>query len=116
MKAGKATDPDDMATEVWKSQCWSPAYYLTKFFNLVVAQEKVPMDWQQSITIPIWEGNGNPADCTNYRPIRLLSHTMKIDRCVSLTDGFAKSFGYLPINAASYPNVELPMPSMLPVR
>ncbi|EYC37759.1 hypothetical protein Y032_0767g2181 [Ancylostoma ceylanicum] len=50
-----------------------------------MAQEKVPMDWhqsttdwQQSITIPIWKGKGNSADCTNYRPIRLLSHTMKI--------------------------------------
>ncbi|EYC44370.1 hypothetical protein Y032_0463g1909 [Ancylostoma ceylanicum] len=78
MKAGKATGPDDMAAEVWKSQCWSPADWLTKFFNLVIAQKKVPMDWQQSTTIPIWKGKGNPADCTNYRPIRLLSHTMKI--------------------------------------
>ncbi|EYC30555.1 hypothetical protein Y032_0005g2716 [Ancylostoma ceylanicum] len=75
MKAGKATGPDDMAAEVWKSQCWSSADWLTKFFNLVIAQKKVPMNWQQSSTIPIWKGK---ADCTNYRPIRLLSHTIKI--------------------------------------
>ncbi|EYC09780.1 hypothetical protein Y032_0059g3050 [Ancylostoma ceylanicum] len=53
VKAGKATGPDDMATEVWKSQCWSSADWLTKFFNLVVAEKKVPMDWQQSTTTPV---------------------------------------------------------------
>ncbi|EYC04246.1 hypothetical protein Y032_0089g2305 [Ancylostoma ceylanicum] len=36
------------------------------------------MDWQQNITIPIWKGKGNPADCMNCRPIRLLLHTLKI--------------------------------------
>ncbi|KAL6729362.1 hypothetical protein Aduo_000423 [Ancylostoma duodenale] len=78
MKPGKATGPDDMAAEVWKSPCWSSTEWLTKFFKLVIAEKKVPVDWQRSITIPIWKGKGSPADCANYRPIRLLSHTMKI--------------------------------------
>ncbi|EYC14192.1 hypothetical protein Y032_0041g394 [Ancylostoma ceylanicum] len=67
-----------MTAEVWKSQCSSSAAWLTKFFNLVIAQKKVPMDWQQSTIIPIWKGKGNSADCINYRQNRLLLHIMKI--------------------------------------
>ncbi|VDP47120.1 unnamed protein product [Heligmosomoides polygyrus] len=32
----------------------------------------------QSTSIPIWKKKGSPADCSNYCPIRLLSHSMKI--------------------------------------
>ncbi|XGW06745.1 hypothetical protein V3C99_016790, partial [Haemonchus contortus] len=52
--------------------------WLTEFFNQVVAEKKVPESWQQSTTIPIWKKKGSPGDCTCYRPIRLLSHSMKI--------------------------------------
>ncbi|WKY07080.1 hypothetical protein Q1695_006908 [Nippostrongylus brasiliensis] len=38
----------------------------------------MPTDWQSSTTIPIWKKKGSPADCLTYRPIRLLSHTMKV--------------------------------------
>ncbi|EYB89509.1 hypothetical protein Y032_0231g3015 [Ancylostoma ceylanicum] len=48
------------------------------FFNEVVEEKKTPVDWQRSTTIPIWKRKGNSADCANYRPIRLLSHSMKI--------------------------------------
>ncbi|KFD56795.1 hypothetical protein M513_02472, partial [Trichuris suis] len=34
--------------------------------------------WKTSITIPIWKGKGDIADCSTYRPIRLTSHTLKI--------------------------------------
>ena len=38
----------------------------------------MPEEWQRSTTISIWKGKGNSADCTNYRPIRMLSHSMKV--------------------------------------
>ncbi|EYB87852.1 hypothetical protein Y032_0256g368 [Ancylostoma ceylanicum] len=78
MKPGKATGPDDVAAELWKSRHWNSAEWLTAFFNKVVEEKKTPVDWQRSTTIPIWKRKGNPADCANYRPIRLLSHSMKI--------------------------------------
>ncbi|EYC03149.1 hypothetical protein Y032_0095g2791 [Ancylostoma ceylanicum] len=31
MKSGKATGPDDVAVEPWKSECWSFVAWLTKF-------------------------------------------------------------------------------------
>ncbi|VDP36266.1 unnamed protein product [Heligmosomoides polygyrus] len=78
MKPCKATRPVDLAADVWKSKLWYPAEWLAGFFNLVVKEKKVPECWRQSTTIPIWKKKGSPADCSNYRPIRLLSHSMKI--------------------------------------
>ncbi|EYC32640.1 hypothetical protein Y032_0002g1011 [Ancylostoma ceylanicum] len=78
MKPGKATGPDDVAAELWKSRHWNSAQWLTAFFNEIVEEKKTRVDWQRSTTIPIWKRKDNPADCANYRPIRLLSHSMKI--------------------------------------
>ncbi|VDP07426.1 unnamed protein product [Heligmosomoides polygyrus] len=78
MRPDKATGPDDMAADLWKSKFWYPDEWLAKFFNQVVAEKKVPECWSQSTTIPIWKKKCSPANCSNYRPIRLLSHSMKI--------------------------------------
>uniref|UniRef100_A0A7I4XRC0 Reverse transcriptase domain-containing protein n=1 Tax=Haemonchus contortus TaxID=6289 RepID=A0A7I4XRC0_HAECO len=78
MKSGKASGPDDVAADLWKSIGWNPAGWLTEFFNQLVAEKKVPESWQQSTTIPIWKKKGSLGDCTRYRPIPLLSHSMKI--------------------------------------
>lgn len=78
MKNGKATGPDDIQSEIWKSSFWNPAPWLATLFNLIISEGKTPIDWQRSETVPIWKKKGNPADCSNYRPIRLLSHTLKI--------------------------------------
>ncbi|VDO72580.1 unnamed protein product [Heligmosomoides polygyrus] len=78
MKPGKATGLDDLAADVWKSKLWYPAEWLAKFFNQVVKEKKLPECWHNSTTIPIWKKKGSTADCSNYRPIRLLSHSMKI--------------------------------------
>ncbi|EYC31611.1 hypothetical protein Y032_0004g2248 [Ancylostoma ceylanicum] len=83
MKPGKALDPDDVAAELWKSRHWNSTEWLTAFFNTVVEEKKTPVDWQSSTTIPIWKRKGNPADCANYRPIRLLSQSMKIIRPIA---------------------------------
>ncbi|VDP57996.1 unnamed protein product [Heligmosomoides polygyrus] len=78
MRPGKATGPDDVAAYLWKSTFWYSAEWLAKFFNQVVAEKKAPDCWNQSTTIStIWKKKDSPADCSNYRPIRLLSHSMK---------------------------------------
>ncbi|EYC05842.1 hypothetical protein Y032_0080g1395 [Ancylostoma ceylanicum] len=78
MKPGKATCLDDVAAELWNSRHWNSAEWLKAFFNKVVEEKKTPVDWQRSSTTPIWKRKGNPADYENYRPIRLLSHSVKI--------------------------------------
>ncbi|EYC36186.1 hypothetical protein Y032_0925g3063 [Ancylostoma ceylanicum] len=44
----------------------------------MLAESQTPEVWQISTTAPVWEGKGDCADCSSYRPIRLLCHTMKI--------------------------------------
>ncbi|XGW32195.1 hypothetical protein V3C99_010403, partial [Haemonchus contortus] len=55
VKSGKATGPDDLAADLWKLKGYDPAGWLKEFFNQVVAEEKVPENWQQSTTIPVWK-------------------------------------------------------------
>jgi hypothetical protein len=78
MKNGKATGPDDIPAEIWKLMGQNGVNILTDLFNGIVGEGKVPDVWLRSVTVPIWKGKGDVAECTNYRPIRLLCHAMKI--------------------------------------
>ncbi|EYC06739.1 hypothetical protein Y032_0074g870 [Ancylostoma ceylanicum] len=80
MKNGKSPGPDNLPSEVWKIAEGAGTLFigwLSSFFNEMVAEGK-PSSWTTSTTVPIWKGKGDIADCTTYRPIRLLCHTMKI--------------------------------------
>ncbi|EYC10880.1 hypothetical protein Y032_0053g2350 [Ancylostoma ceylanicum] len=78
MKNGKSPGPDNLPSEVWKIAEGAGTRWLSSFFNEMVAEGKLPSSWTTSTTVPIWKGKGDIADCTTYRPIRLLCHTMKI--------------------------------------
>ncbi|EYC23526.1 hypothetical protein Y032_0015g2703 [Ancylostoma ceylanicum] len=82
MKANKATGPDDIPADVWKLMGESGAAWLSKFFNKMLAESQTPEVWQMSTTVPVWKGKGDSADCSSYRPIRLLCDTMKIFECI----------------------------------
>lgn len=77
MKNGKACGPDDVPADFWKLTGSRGIAWLTNIFNKIIDQNKMPMRWSTSTTVPIFK-KGSPTDCANYRPIRLLSHTMKI--------------------------------------
>jgi hypothetical protein len=57
MKGGNAMGPDGIPIEVWN---------------------KMPDEWRQSILVPIFKNKGDVQSCTNYREIKLMSHTMKL--------------------------------------
>uniref|UniRef100_A0A914US57 Reverse transcriptase domain-containing protein n=1 Tax=Plectus sambesii TaxID=2011161 RepID=A0A914US57_9BILA len=78
MKNGKACGPDDVPADFWKLIGSRGIAWLTDIFNKIVNQNKMPARWSTSTTVPIFKKKGSPTDCANYRPIRLLSHTMKI--------------------------------------
>ncbi|CAI5450387.1 unnamed protein product [Caenorhabditis angaria] len=78
MKNGKSTGPDDISAEMWKLLGVEGLKWLTAFLNKVCETKSFPEDWKTSSTIPVFKMKGTPADCANYRPIRLLCHTMKI--------------------------------------
>ncbi|ETN84824.1 reverse transcriptase, partial [Necator americanus] len=78
IKSNKATGPDDIPADVWKLLGDRGSMWLATLFNKIVAEGRTPDVWQTSVTVPVWKGKGDIADCTSYRPIRLLCHTMKV--------------------------------------
>ena len=78
MKNGKAVGPDDIPVEVWKCLGESALKFLTKLYNITMESERMPEEWRDSVLIPIFKNKGDVQSCSNYRGIKLISHTMKL--------------------------------------
>ncbi|KAK3507739.1 hypothetical protein QTP70_034844 [Hemibagrus guttatus] len=78
MKSGKAVGPDDIPVEVWKFLGEAAVEFLTSFFNRVLESERMPEEWRRSVFVPIFKNKGDVQSCSNYRGIKLMSHTMKL--------------------------------------
>jgi hypothetical protein len=78
MKGGKVMSPDEIPIEVWRSLGDVVIVWLTKLFNLIFRSNKMPDEWSRSILVPIFKNKRDVQSCTNYRGIKLMSHTMKI--------------------------------------
>ena len=100
MKNGKSCGPDGIPTEALKHLGDWGVRQLTKIFNAILQSGKMPDEWRESTITPIYKDKGDHMNCSNYRGIKLLSHTMKlwervIDQrgrdIVSISDG---QFGF----------------------
>ncbi|KAK3556387.1 hypothetical protein QTP70_007995 [Hemibagrus guttatus] len=78
MKSGKAVGPDDIPVEVWKYLEEAAVEFLTSLFNRVLESERMPGEWRTSVLVPIFKNTGDVQSCSNYRGIKLMSHTMKL--------------------------------------
>ncbi|KAK3526616.1 hypothetical protein QTP70_030755 [Hemibagrus guttatus] len=78
MKSGKAVGPDDIPVEVWKCLGEAAVEFLTSLFNSILESEKIPEEWKRSVLVPIFKNKGDVQSCSNYRGIKLMSHTMKL--------------------------------------
>jgi hypothetical protein len=78
MKTSKALGPDDIPIEVWRCLEDKAIVWLTKLFNTIFRSNKMPDEWRRSILVPIFKNKGNIQSCTNYRGIKLMSHTIKL--------------------------------------
>ncbi|KAK3515639.1 hypothetical protein QTP70_025326 [Hemibagrus guttatus] len=78
MKSGKAVGPDDIPVEVWKCLGEAAVEFLANLFNRVLESEKMPEEWRRSVLVPIFKNKGDVQSCSNYRGIKLMSHTMKV--------------------------------------
>ncbi|KAK3547330.1 hypothetical protein QTP86_018921, partial [Hemibagrus guttatus] len=77
MKSGKAVGPDDIPVEIWKCLGEAAVGFLTSLFNRVLESERMPEEWR-SVLVPIFKNKGDVQSCSNYRGIKLMSHTMKL--------------------------------------
>ncbi|KAK3510535.1 hypothetical protein QTP70_009169 [Hemibagrus guttatus] len=78
MKSGKAVGPDNIPVEVWKCLGEAAVEFLTSLFNRVLESERMPEEWRRSVLVPIFKNKGDVQSCSNYRGIKLMSHTMKV--------------------------------------
>jgi Reverse transcriptase (RNA-dependent DNA polymerase) len=59
-------------------------------------------EWRRSILVPIFKNKGDIQNCTNYRGIKFMSHTMKLwervieHRLRKLTIVSKNQFGFMP--------------------
>ena len=52
---------------------------ITKSFNIILAYESIPTEWNQCLLIPIFKGKCKKhTDISHYRPITLLSILYKL--------------------------------------
>jgi hypothetical protein len=102
MKGGKAMGPDGIPIEVWRYLGAKAIVWLTKLFNLIFRSNKIPEEWRRSILVPIFKNKGDVQSCTNYRGIKLMSHTMKLwervieHRLRRVTHVTQNQFGFMP--------------------
>ncbi|VDO98643.1 unnamed protein product [Heligmosomoides polygyrus] len=78
MKLGKAAGPDGVPVEAWKVLGDLGINRLTQFLNRITKEGKISDDWRNSTIVPIFKQKGDASECSNYRGIKLISHTMKI--------------------------------------
>jgi Reverse transcriptase (RNA-dependent DNA polymerase) len=102
MKIGKALGPDDIPIEIWRCLGDIAIVWLTKLFNTIFRSNKMPDEWRRSILVPIFKNKGDIQSCTNYRGIKLMSHTMKLwervieHYLIKLTTVSKNQFGFMP--------------------
>ncbi|EMS59319.1 V-type proton ATPase subunit B 2 [Triticum urartu] len=94
--------PDCIPIEVWKGLGDIAIVWLTKLFNLIFRANKMPEEWRRSILVPIFKNKEDVQGCTNYRGIKLMSHTMKLwervieHRLRRMTSVTKNQFGFMP--------------------
>ncbi|KAG5606591.1 hypothetical protein H5410_028083 [Solanum commersonii] len=87
MSRGRATRPDEIPVEFWKSTDKAGLEWLTGLFNVILKTTKMPDEWRWSTMVPLYKNKGDIQNCNNYRGIKLLSHTMKIwERVVEMRE------------------------------
>jgi hypothetical protein len=65
----------------------------------------MPDEWRQSILVPIFKNKRDVQSCTNYRGIKLMSHTMKLweriieHRLRGVTNVTENQFGFMPVRS-----------------
>ena len=55
MKNGKATGPDNLPVEMWKTLGRTGVNFLKEALNKISDEEKIPDIWRKRILIPIFE-------------------------------------------------------------
>ena len=109
MKVGKAVGPDDIPIEAWIGLGEIAVDFLTTVFNKILESEKMPDEWRNSVLVPIFKNKGDVQNCSNYRGIKLINHSMKLwERVVETrlrkeVDICEQQYGFMPGRSTTDP-------------
>ena len=77
MTGNRAGGPDRIPFEVWKTMGEQGIVFLEKQLNEVITSG-IPYSWRLSELTPLFKGKCSILECSNYRGIKLISHTLKL--------------------------------------
>ena len=75
---GKAPGIDGISIEIIKAAGEAGVELLWRVCRAVWKDGIAPMEWRQSIIIPIWKRKGGRRECSQYRGISLLPQSSKV--------------------------------------
>ena len=78
MKVDRAPGPSAITSEMFKYTGQIDIDILTGLFRAIMDEGRALFQWNESITIPLYEGKGDALCCNKYRGLRLLEHCMKV--------------------------------------
>ena len=79
MKNGEAVGIDDIPAKARKVLGGvTRVRLLLGILRNIIISERIPNKWRNSTLIPIFKNKGDLQDRSNYRGIKLMSHTLKI--------------------------------------
>ena len=91
VKPGKACGPDNLSSKDLKLCEEATVHGLHKVFQKSIATGNFPQEWKNAKVTCIYKNKGSKKDCTNYRPVSLLSIPSKVIEhyiCSILNDHF----------------------------
>lgn len=101
LKSGKAPGPDALTAEMFKACGPKLLAALLKLINLIISTRNIPEQLIISEIITLFK-KGSRLDCTNYRPITLLSHVYKLLMQIIYNQISTQLMSALPRNQAAY--------------
>ena len=78
MKSGKASGPTGVVVEMLRAGGKSCLESLTRIFNEMLFENKLPGEWKLSSLVPNYKGKGEPQNTNSYRGIKLMEHAFKL--------------------------------------
>ena len=78
MKKGKAPGPSGMTSDILKEVGEKGIEELANVFRNIQDRRRIPLEWVDSYTVPIYKAKGDALSCSKYRGMRLLEHGMKL--------------------------------------
>lgn len=78
MKSGKAVGPDQISTDMFKVLGKPGLRWITRIMRAVWQEQCIPEDWRTSVLVPIFKKKGDIHECSQYRGIKLLCHSLKL--------------------------------------